>query len=88
MEMNDVGNEWWMVHYLEKLEYKVPKSRPIEGKTKGPYGISSEVFKWSYLTNTILRVIKKLLEIEKPHQCSGSDLKPLPKSRDLSNTND
>ena len=58
MEMNDVGNEWWMMHYLEKLEYKVPKSRPIEGKTKGPYGISSEVFKWSYLTNTILRVIK------------------------------
>ena len=56
MEMNDVGNEWWMMHYLEKLEYKVPKSRPIEGKTKGPYGISSEVFKWSYLTNTILRV--------------------------------
>lgn len=67
-------------------EYATVKKSIKEGKACGPDGIPPEVFKHVDLDNIMLGFANKLLDGEKPEQWSNSELKPLPKSGDLSTT--
>ena len=68
-------------------EYRKAKKSLVEGKASGPDGIPPEVLKRCDLDEIILQYANKLLEGDKPDQWSESDLIPIPKSGDLSNTN-
>ena len=67
-------------------EYDVAKQSIVEGKACGPDGIPPEVLKRCDLDGIMLGYANKVLIGEKPDQWSESDLKPLPKSGDLSCT--
>ena len=67
-------------------EYTAVKKEIKCGKACGPDGIPPEVLKFCDLDSIILQFINKLFFGEKPEQWSESILKPLPKSGDLSLT--
>ena len=69
-----------------KNESKNAKSELKNGKACGPDGIPLEVFKYCDLDDIMLEFANNLLNGHKPAQWSKSDLKPLPKSGDLSST--
>ena len=69
-----------------KEEYASVKKSIVVGKACGPDGILPEVLKYCDLDEIVLGYANKLLEGEKPDQWSESDMKPLPKSGDLSIT--
>ena len=67
-------------------EYETVRRMIKEEKACGPDGIPPEVLRNCNLDGIMLGFANKLLEGEKPKQWSDSDLKPLPKSGDLSTT--
>ena len=71
---------------LSAAEYETVRRMIKEGKACGPDGIPPEVLRNYNLDDIMLGFANKLLEGEKPKQWSDSDLKPLPKSGDLSTT--
>ena len=67
-------------------EFQKVKKSILCNKACGPDGIPPEVFKYCNIDGIILRFANKLLEGEKPKQWSDTELKPLPKTGDLSIT--
>ena len=67
-------------------EYRTAKKGLKNGKASGPDGIAGEVLKYCEIDNIILQFINRLFLSEKPDQWSESNLKPLPKSGDLTIT--
>ena len=67
-------------------EYQEAKKDLIDRKACGPDGITSELLKYCNVDEIMLKFCNSLLNGEKPDQWSECDLKPLPKSGDLSKT--
>ena len=67
-------------------EYTKVKNELKNRKACGPDGIPPEVFKYCDLDDIMLEFASNLLNGHKAAQWSKSDLKPLPKSGDLSST--
>ena len=67
-------------------EYTKVKNELKNGKACGPDEIPPKVFKYCDLDDIMLEFANNLLNGHKPAQWSKSDLKPLPKSGDLSST--
>ena len=68
-------------------EYLTVKKEITEGKAPGPDGIPPEVLKRCNIDNIMLKLANKVMLGEKPDQLSESNLITIPKSGDLSNTN-
>ena len=67
-------------------EYETAKKMLKGGKASGTDGIAGEVLKYCEIDDILLQFINRLFLSEKPDQWSESNLKPLPKSGDLSIT--
>ena len=67
-------------------EYTKVKNESKNGEACGLDGTPPEVFKYCDLDDILLEFANNLLNGHKPTQWSKSDLKPLPKSGDLSST--
>ena len=68
-------------------EYLLVKKSITEGKAPGPDGIPSEVLKRCNIDTIMLEYANKVLTGEKPDQWSESSLITVPKTGDLSDTN-
>ena len=69
-----------------KEEYSSAIKELKDGKSCGPDGIPPEIFKYCKVDDIMLQFANKLLNGQKPTQWSISNVKPLPKSGDLSST--
>ena len=70
-----------------KGEYEKAKSSLRQGKSAGPDNIPPEVFKSCDLDDVVIKICNKvLIENKKPQQWSLSNIIPVPKKGNLSNT--
>ena len=69
-------------------EYRKVTNNLKDGKAAGPDDISPEILKYCTFDDIILNFANNILTLqETPAQCTSSNIKPLPKSGDLSDVN-